>query len=264
MFPPRGPRPCPLLLPRSPSPAGCAPARPSIAAGAALPSPIVAELVGREGFPAVTLDRQHGLWDTASMVTAVAPVRHGGAAPIVRVPRRRVRDREPRARFRRRGHHRADDQHRGRRARLASYAKFPPLGERSWGPHRATTLGDIADQKVYLREANEPHRHLRHDRDPHRPRQCRGDRGDAGDRCAVPRTGRPLDRAIDGADVDPMAAVVDRELDRIIAAAAPTPARSWALYCHSAERALALRQARRALPRRRQRHRLPARRRRGG
>ena len=30
-----------------------------------LPSPIVAELVGREGFPAVTLDGQHGLWDSA-------------------------------------------------------------------------------------------------------------------------------------------------------------------------------------------------------
>ena len=33
-----------------------------------LPAPIVAELVGREGFPAVTLDAQHGLWDTASLL----------------------------------------------------------------------------------------------------------------------------------------------------------------------------------------------------
>src|SRR5436305_12554043 len=51
-----------------------------------LPYPIVAELVGREGFPAVTLDGQHGLWDVASIVAAVAAVRQGGAAPIVRVP----------------------------------------------------------------------------------------------------------------------------------------------------------------------------------
>src|SRR4030081_2010939 len=51
-----------------------------------LPSPIVAELVGREGFPAVTLDGQHGLWDTASVLAAVAQVRQGGAAPIVRIP----------------------------------------------------------------------------------------------------------------------------------------------------------------------------------
>src|SRR6185312_2745817 len=34
-------------------------------------------------------------------------------------------------------------------------AKFPPLGERSWGPHRATMLGDMPDQTVYLREAND-------------------------------------------------------------------------------------------------------------
>src|SRR5436190_3856057 len=50
-----------------------------------LPAPIVAELVGREGFPAVTLDAQHGLWDIASMVTAIAQIRLGGAAPIVRI-----------------------------------------------------------------------------------------------------------------------------------------------------------------------------------
>src|SRR2546421_13128318 len=51
-----------------------------------LACPIVAELVGGEGFAAVTLDAQHGLWDIASMVTGIAQVRHRGAAPIVRGP----------------------------------------------------------------------------------------------------------------------------------------------------------------------------------
>src|SRR5688572_26453154 len=51
-----------------------------------LPYPIVPELIGREGFPAVTLDAQPGLWDTAALVTAVAQIRLGGAAPIVRIP----------------------------------------------------------------------------------------------------------------------------------------------------------------------------------
>ncbi len=51
-----------------------------------LPYPIVAELVGREGFPAVTLDGQHGLWDIASIMAAVAHIRLAGAAPIVRIP----------------------------------------------------------------------------------------------------------------------------------------------------------------------------------
>src|SRR6202007_1811566 len=38
---------------------------------------------------------------------------------------------------------------------FAGSAKFPPIGERSWGPHRATTLAGLTDQSVYLREAND-------------------------------------------------------------------------------------------------------------
>ena len=51
-----------------------------------LPYPIVAETLGRDGFPAVTIDSQHGLWDVNGILTTIAAVRQGGAAPIVRVP----------------------------------------------------------------------------------------------------------------------------------------------------------------------------------
>src|SRR5256885_11032854 len=51
-----------------------------------LPYPLVTEIIAREGFAAVTIDGQHGLWDTAAIVAAVAAVRQGGAAPGVRVP----------------------------------------------------------------------------------------------------------------------------------------------------------------------------------
>jgi len=51
-----------------------------------LPYPIVAETVAREGFVAVTIDQQHGLWDTAATLTGIAAIRQGGAAPIVRIP----------------------------------------------------------------------------------------------------------------------------------------------------------------------------------
>jgi 4-hydroxy-2-oxoheptanedioate aldolase len=51
-----------------------------------LPYPLVAETLGREGFAAVTIEGQHGLWDVASMLTGIAAVRQGGAAPVVRVP----------------------------------------------------------------------------------------------------------------------------------------------------------------------------------
>src|SRR5215831_11685622 len=51
-----------------------------------LPYPIVAETLARDGFSAVAIESQHGLWDVAGILTGVAAVRQGGAAPIVRVP----------------------------------------------------------------------------------------------------------------------------------------------------------------------------------
>jgi 4-hydroxy-2-oxoheptanedioate aldolase len=51
-----------------------------------LASPLLAEVIGREGFPAVTIDMQHGLWDITQTVGAIAAIRQGGAAPVVRVP----------------------------------------------------------------------------------------------------------------------------------------------------------------------------------
>ncbi len=51
-----------------------------------LPYPLVAETLAREGFPAVAIESQHGLWDVAGILAGVAAIRQGGAAPIVRVP----------------------------------------------------------------------------------------------------------------------------------------------------------------------------------
>ncbi len=52
----------------------------------ALGSPIVAETVAREGFSAVNIDQQHGLWDFAGVVAAIGAICHAGASPVVRVP----------------------------------------------------------------------------------------------------------------------------------------------------------------------------------
>jgi 4-hydroxy-2-oxoheptanedioate aldolase len=119
-----------------------------------LPSPIVAELIGREGFPAVTLDGQHGLWDTASMLAGIAAVRMAGAAPIVRVPVGDFAFASRALDFGAEGiiapmiNTAADA-----RAFVAA-TKYPPLGERSWGPNRAMMLAGISDQKSYLASAN--------------------------------------------------------------------------------------------------------------
>jgi 4-hydroxy-2-oxoheptanedioate aldolase len=120
-----------------------------------------------------------------------------------------------------------------------SFAKFPPLGERSWGPHRATTLANVADQKVYLREANELTVTF-----AMIETQTALDNAEA--IAATPGIDAlflgPADLSIAlsrGGSVDPMAGEVDRELDRIIAAASKA-GKIMGAYCHTAERAVAL------------------------
>src|SRR5580658_931121 len=120
-----------------------------------LPYPIVAETVGREGFPAVTLEGQHGLWDVSSLLTGIAAVRQGGSAQVVRVP---VGDFALVSRaldFGAEGIIAPMINTAADARAFAAAAKFPPVGERSWGPHRVTALAGIADQTVYLREAND-------------------------------------------------------------------------------------------------------------
>ncbi len=120
-----------------------------------------------------------------------------------------------------------------------SFAKFPPIGERSWGPHRATTLAGMADQKVYLREANNLVVTFA-------MIETRTALDNVEAIAATPGIDAlflgPADLSIalsNGADVDPMSGEVDRELDRIIAAASKA-GKIMGAYCHSAERAVAL------------------------
>src|SRR5438094_23403 len=204
-----------------------------------LPAPIVAELVAREGFPAVTLDSQHGLWDTASIISGIAQVRQGGAAAIVRIPVGEFASVSRTLDFGAEGIiapmiNTAED------ARAyVSFAKFPPLGERSWGPHRATTLTNISDQKVYLRTANDLTVTFA-------MIETRTALDNMEAIAATPGIDAlflgPADLSIalsNGADVDPMSREVDRELDRIMRAAS-SAGKIMGAYCHSAERAVAL------------------------
>jgi 4-hydroxy-2-oxoheptanedioate aldolase len=205
-----------------------------------LPYPIVAELIGREGFPAVTLDGQHGLWDLAAIAAAIAAVHQGGAAPVVRVP---VGDFAGVSRA-------LDFGAEGIIAPMintptdarafAAAAKYLPIGERSWGPHRATMFAGIADQKDYLAEANaltvtfamiETRTAL------------------ANLEAIVATPGidglflGPSDLSIalsEGRTLDPLSKDVDTEIDRIVAAAGKAGKIAGA-YCHTAARAVALR-----------------------
>ncbi len=204
-----------------------------------LPYPLVAETLGREGFAAVTIEGQHGLWDVASMLTGIAAVRQGGAAPVVRVPvgdfalASRVLDFGAEGLIAPMINTAADAR------AFAASAKYPPVGERSWGPHRATALAGLADQSVYLREANDHVITL----------AMIETRTALQNLEAIVDTPGidglflgPSDLSIalsDGKSLDPTSPEVDRELDRMVAAAQKAGKIPGA-FCHTAERAKAL------------------------
>lgn len=120
-----------------------------------LASPIVVESIAREGFPAVVLDIQHGLWDTSTVIAGIGALNHAGAAPIVRVPLNdfafvsRALDFGAEAIIAPMINTAADAR------AFAGAAKYPALGERSWGPQRAMALQGRNAPVDYLREANE-------------------------------------------------------------------------------------------------------------
>lgn len=119
-------------------------------------SPIVAETIAREGFAAVILDAQHGLWETASLVAGVSALNHAESTPVVRVPLNdfalvsRALDFGAEAIIAPMINNAAEAR------QFAAAAKYPPLGERSWGPLRAMALQSPRTASVdYMREAND-------------------------------------------------------------------------------------------------------------
>ena len=125
------------------------------AAWCSLASPLVAETVARDGFSAVVLDMQHGLWDTASIIAGIGAVYHAGASPVVRVPLNDFAFVSRALDFGAEAIIAPMINSAGDARQFAAVAKFPPLGERSWGPQRAMTLQGKTATVDYLREAND-------------------------------------------------------------------------------------------------------------
>jgi 4-hydroxy-2-oxoheptanedioate aldolase len=199
--------------------------------------PLVAEAIAREGFGAVNLDQQHGAFDMATTIAGIAAVRMAGAAPIVRVPlgdfavASRVLDLGAEAVIAPMINTVADA-----RAFVAA-AKFPPLGERSWGPQRACTLTGM-DHNDYLREANTLTLTFA-------MIETRAALANVDAIAATPGIDGlfigPSDLSItlsDGSLLDPHSPAVEAELDKVVAAA-NTAGKVPGLYCANAARAAA-------------------------
>jgi len=204
-----------------------------------LASPLAAETVAREGFGAVVLDGQHGLWDTATLIAGVGALHHAGSASVVRVPLNdfamvsRALDFGAEAIIAPMINDGSDAR------RFASVAKYPPAGERSWGPQRAMMLQGAAAATDYLRAANEQTLTLAMIETPAALNNVEEIAGTAGiDALFV----GPYDLSTSltaGRAQDVQAPEVERAIDQICAAAKKA-GKIPGIYCRDAERALAM------------------------
>jgi 4-hydroxy-2-oxoheptanedioate aldolase len=125
-----------------------------VTAWSGIPDTRVVATLGRAGYPAITLDMQHGLHDIASVAAAIPVAIATGAAPIVRIP--------------------VDDFASASRAvdagaaaviapmidgpatarRFVAHVKYPPVGSRSWGPTAGMIATGIDSGPAWLARAN--------------------------------------------------------------------------------------------------------------
>lgn len=125
----------------------------ALSAWVGINEPAVAEQLARDGYDTVTLDMQHGAIDLAGAMRGIGAVALAGKPAIVRIPvgefqtASRVIDAGAAAVIAPMINSGADAR------RFADFMKFPPVGQRSWGPRAALThSGYIAP--AYLHSAN--------------------------------------------------------------------------------------------------------------
>jgi 4-hydroxy-2-oxoheptanedioate aldolase len=115
--------------------------------------PAVAEQLAREGYDAIVLDMQHGAIDIVGAMRGVGASALAGKPAIVRIPigdfatASRVIDAGAAAVIAPMINSGADAR------RFADFMKYPPVGQRSWGPRAALTHSGLIGP-AYLHSAN--------------------------------------------------------------------------------------------------------------
>lgn len=126
---------------------------PAFTAWCGIPEPAVAGLLAREAFDAVTLDMQHGAIDLGTTIRAIPVIAGAGKPAIARIP---VGEFATASKLLDAGAsgviapmiNTLEDAR-----RFGAFMKFPPLGERSWGPHGAIALSGLRPND-YFAKAN--------------------------------------------------------------------------------------------------------------
>ncbi len=197
----------------------------------------LAEIMVRQGFDTAVLDMQHGAHTYASALQAISAVALAGAPAMVRIP---VGDFAMASRV-------CDAGAAGviapminsaaEAAAFAAFVKYPPIGARSWGPHRSVVLSGL-EPRDYLAHANAMHLAI-----PMVETQAALDALD--DILAVPGVDgvfvgpSDLSIALTGGTVDPFAPAVDRALAHV-AARAKAAGKIAAMFCFDGRQAKAM------------------------
>jgi len=126
-----------------------------VTAWSGVPDALTVEILAAQAFDAVTLDMQHGGHNEDSVLRSIVPVQRAGRPAIVRIPVGRF-DMSSRALdFGAEAViapmiNSVDDAR-----RFAASMKYPPLGERSWGPTYAFPRHGKGTFAEWLAESNE-------------------------------------------------------------------------------------------------------------
>ena len=119
-----------------------------------IPDALTVEVLAAQDFDVVTLDMQHGGHNEDSVLRSIVPVKRANKPAIVRVPVGRFDMASRALDFGAEAViapmiNSLDDAR-----RFAASMKYPPLGERSWGPTYAGPRGGLTTQQDWLRTAN--------------------------------------------------------------------------------------------------------------
>lgn len=125
----------------------------TLSAWCGIPDPGIAGLLAREAFDAVTLDMQHGAIDLAATLRAIPLIAAAGKPAVARIP---VGEFATASKLLDGGIsaviapmiNSVDDAR-----RFGAFMKYPPDGERSWGPHGALPLTGLQPPD-YFAQAN--------------------------------------------------------------------------------------------------------------
>jgi 4-hydroxy-2-oxoheptanedioate aldolase len=118
-----------------------------------LSEPMIPEMFARAGYPAVTVDMQHGMYDFDGAREALSAIALGGAHRIARIP---LADNAMAGRLADMGAECLIAPMINSREEAVAFAravKYPPVGDRSFGPFRAAELSGQSNEE-YLKTAN--------------------------------------------------------------------------------------------------------------